>query len=106
MIIHFNLIEKYVSLHPDAKFEDFLSSCRFDGFDCHYVGKYELVKQTLLVVLNTNLDRGEKVKAVNRAIQMSHELDEKSANCVQMYDEDIVRICDQLSAEIKTQLIK
>ena len=99
------LIEKYLSIHPENKFEDFVSCCRLDGFDYRNVGKYELVKQTLLIVLNTNLERGEKVNAVNRATQMSHEMDDKPAKDVPMYGEEIVDICQQLSEEMKKRLI-
>ena len=102
-----SLIEKYISIHPEHEIEEFLSGCRFDGFDFRGVGKYHLVKQTLLIVLDTNLDREEKVIAVNRAIQMSHEMDDTPINDVLLkeFGSVIVAQCEAMSEKMKGKII-
>ena len=101
------IIEKYLSLHPGNKFDDFLPCCRFDGFDVFGVGKYNLVKKTLEIVLQTSLERTEKVMAVNRASQMSHEMDDIGIIGVMSKEqgEEIVTFCENMSEVIRSNMI-
>ena len=106
-------IEKYLGIHPENQFEDVISCCRLDGFNYRKVEEYELVKQTLLIVLNTNLELWEKVYAANRATQIRHEMDNdpvtvfrhSSQTLQPMHGEEIVDIYNQLSEEMKKKLI-
>ena len=101
------IIEKHLSVHPETKLEDLIPCCRLDGFDFRGVGKYHLVKQTLLIILDTNLDREEKVSGVNRAVQMSHEMDDSPINdeVLEQLGSEVVVICEEMSEELKERLI-
>ena len=101
------IIEKYLSINQQTKFEDLLCCCRLDGFDVFGVGKYNLVKKTLQIVLQTSLCRDEKINAVNRASQMSHEMDDIGVIGVMSKDQgaEVVAFCEDMSEEIKNIMI-
>ena len=101
------LIEKYLAIHPETKFGDFLTYCRFDGFDAFGIGKHNLVKKTLQIILETSLDREEKVMAVNRASQMSHEMDDIGIVGVMSKEQggEVVSFCENMSEGIRSCMI-